>query len=247
MVRIFIFFLTLITAPYLAWADHDLRGKKIHIVYADNWDPVSYHKGKRAKGLLPEKMEKILSQAMGMQVTHTPVPWARAQNMIKHGTADAFITTPTPERLTFATKSRSIVFVLPFVAAVKKYSDAYDKLKNPDDLSALADSVFCDVLGNGWADYFYKDKLVTLHTAPTIKECLKLLNAGRVDAIIHAAPVLNKYVKELSLSDEIEVRTQSSQKSPQFPLLISKKSHLGQDFLDQFDAYFEEHHLDNMN
>jgi polar amino acid transport system substrate-binding protein len=229
------------------WAGQDLHGVKIQIVYAEDWNPVSYGRKNPARGLLPDKMDSLLSKELGMIVTHTPVPWGRAQRMVEMGSADAFVTTVTPKRLEFARASKSKVFVLPFVAAVKRNSDAASKLHNPDDLSAFKDHLFCDVLGNGWADNFYKDKPVKVHIAPSIKECLKLLNAGRVDAIIHAAPVMDEYVKELSLSNEIKISQQSSQQSPQFSLLVSKKSPLGQDFLDIFDAYFNANHLGDVN
>lgn len=216
-----------------------LEGVKIHIVYAESWDPISYGKRAPAKGLLPEKMDHILSKQLGMVVTHTPVPWGRAQKMVETGAADAFVTAATPKRLEYAIASRSNVFVVPFVAIVKKQSHAFYNLTDPDDLSLFEGRTFCDVLGNGWSDYFYKDKPVNLHIVPSIKQCLKLLNVGRVDAIIHAAPVLNKYMNELSLSQSLHIKNKASQKSPHFPILISKKSHLGQDFLDQFDQYLE--------
>lgn len=223
-----------------AHAENPLRDQKISIAYADNWAPISQGEYPPAQGLLPARMEVILSQHLKMKVSHIPMPWGRAQNMVEMGNVDAFVTTSTPKRLEYAYASNSKVFFLPFVAAVKKSTIAAENLKDPDDLSAFPQRTFCDVLGNGWADYFYKDKPVRLFIVPTIMECLKLLDAERVDGIIHAAPVLQKYVQEMGLSHSIEVRSKPSKKSPNFSLLLSKKSPLGKAFLDQFDQHFQE-------
>ncbi len=229
--------LTFFTTVHPVHADQPYAGTEISIVYANQWAPVSYEEAGTIKGLLPERMDQILTRQMGMKVTHIPAPWGRAQMMVERGLADAFVTTPTPKRLKYSTASQTKVFILPFVPAVRSFDLKVQSLQDSDDLSAYKDQLFCDVLGNGWADYFYKDKPVKVYTAPTIKECLLLLRAGRVQAIIHAEPVLKKYVKALKLEKSITILPRPSKKSPQFSLMISKKSRLDDEFMDYFDQY----------
>lgn len=123
-----------------------------------------------------------------------------------------------------------------------KLDDHLNGLVSPDDLSEFKDTIFCDVLGNGWADYFYNDKPVTVYKAPTIIECLKLLASKRVSGIIHAQPVLELYIKNLGLNDKLFVHTTPSERSPVFPLLISKKVKLAKEILTSFDRHFEDDH-----
>lgn len=240
MTKIFFFILLLILClDRQAIAEPTVKGKFIKIVYADNWAPISYREGNKVLGILPEKMDDLLSKQMGMQIEHAPVPWGRAQKMVEMGRADAFVTTPTPERLKYTYPSKSNVFVIPFIAVVKKFKTINSLLNDPDDLSKLKDYLFCDVLGNGWANYFYKDKPVKLHIVPTIKDCLNLLNAERVDAIIHAGPVLEHYIKELGLQNSLTTKPKASVRSPKFRLLVSKKSPLGENFIKTFDILYE--------
>lgn len=234
------YFLLCLTGP-LAFANNSFfLGKEIKIVYAENWAPISYGEQNTVKGILPEIIDHILAKNLGMNVTHIPVPWARAQKMVESGQADAFITTATAARLKYSEASKHTLYTLPFVGATKTGSQTEKLFSDPDDLSHLYEKRFCDVLGNGWATAFYQDKPVKLHIVPTIRECLLLLNAGRVDVIIHAGPVLRKYISELNLEDKISIMKKPSLKSPAFPLLVSKKSNLPKGFLKKFDTFIDE-------
>lgn len=228
----------LLLSSNLAFAQN--KNDVFKIVYADSWFPISYIENQEAKGILPELMEKLLSDGLNVQVKHIAVPWGRAQEMIKNGYADAFITTVTKDRLSYSYASEETVYKLPFVAAIKKNSPIRTRLEDPDNLQDFSSKTFCDVLGNGWADAFYKDKPVRVHIVPTIKECLKLLDVGRVDAIVHAKPVLEHYTKEIGLESSIVILDSPSVRSPDFALLLSKKSRFGQDFLLNFDHFMEE-------
>lgn len=230
---IFVTTFTFVTSQ--GFAQSPYSDQEITIAYANQWAPISYDDHGIAKGLLPERVETILGKRLGMKVRHLPVPWGRAQFLVETGQVDAFVTTITPKRLTYALASKSKIFLLPFVPVVRSYDAKVQKLKNPDDLSLYQGELFCDVLGNGWADYFYKDKPVEIYTAPSIKECLKLLRAHRVEAIIHARPVVKKYINELGLHKELSLLNIPSEKSPNFSFLLSKKSSFDQAFLDYFD------------
>ncbi|WP_417795238.1 substrate-binding periplasmic protein [Terasakiella pusilla] len=235
---VFLFLLTLcgIFTPS-AYADSIYRGSQIKVVYANQWDPVSYGSSDAAYGLLPDLVDKILAQQMGMKVVHIPVPWGRAQEMVKYGEADAFVTTVTPERLEYAYATKTKFFLLPFNAVVRRDDAKAQTLTDPDDLSAYKNDLFCDVLGNGWATNFYKDQPVRLYIAPSIKECLRLLAAKRVQGIVHAKPVVEKYIAALNLGSQLTVLTPPSKLSPNFAFLLSKKSSLGPDFIHDLDMF----------
>lgn len=185
-------------------------------------------------------MEKILSNHSEMTIEHIPVPWARAQKMVKNGQAHGMVTTPTPERLEYSYRSKNSVFLLPFVAVTHAEDRRFMQELDPDTLALYRDKVFCDVLGNGWADNFYRDKPVKVHTVPTITECLKLLAARRVVGIVHAQPVLKLYIENLGLEDTLKLHDIASKLSPEFPLLISKKVKNAKEIIASFDKHFNE-------
>lgn len=245
---VFLFLLTLSTLLAVsAHADSIYRGSQIKVVYADKWDPISYGVRGKAYGLLPELVDKILAKRMGMKVIHLAVPWGRAQEMVKAGEADAFITTVTAQRLEYALPGKTKFFLLPFSPVVRKTDSKVHTLTDPDDLSAYKDQLFCDVLGNGWADIFYKSQPVRVYIAPSIKECLRLLAANRVQGVIHARPVAEKYITDLKLQDKLTVLDLQSDLSPNFAFLLSKKSSLGPDFVTHLDRLLSETPHDQTN
>ncbi|GGF71764.1 hypothetical protein GCM10011332_27180 [Terasakiella brassicae] len=208
------------------------------IVYANNWNPISYIENGQTKGILPERVEHLLGQIMGLRVEHIAVPWGRAQKMIREGTADAFITTVTPERLTYSTPTQDSLFYVPFVLTTLKESAADQRLKSPDNLIPVMGATFCDVLGNGWATQFYQNKPVNVHYVPTIEECLKMLQVGRVSGIVHAQAVVKHYADIMGLENNIHIYPNPAQSSPSFPILVSNKSVWKDRFLNDFNSRF---------
>ena len=210
------------------------------IVYANNWNPISYVENGQTKGILPDRVEYLLGQIMGLPVEHIAVPWGRAQKMVREGSADAFITTVTPERLTYSTPTQDSLFHVPFVLTTLKGSFSDQRLKSPDNLIPVMGATFCDVLGNGWATQFYQNKPVNVHYAPTIEECLKMLRVGRVSGIIHAQAVIKHYADIMGLHNEIHIFPTPAQSSPSFPILVSNKSVWKDRFLKDFNIRFSQ-------
>ncbi len=218
------------TAAYSQTTD-----KSITLVYANKWAPISAGDEEQVQGILPDLMHEILHIRMGYDVTHLGRPWGRAQKDIENGVADGFITTPTETRKAYANTSEQDVLYIPFQAFVRKNSAAEVTIKKGIALNKLENSTFCDVLGNNWAVEFYKARGIDYLTVPSIDICLKMLNKGRADVIIHASPVTQLFIKKLEFSDSISMIPHVYKESPKFPLLISKKSNLSAEFFDHFD------------
>ncbi|WP_419797780.1 MAG: substrate-binding periplasmic protein [Terasakiella sp.] len=243
-----ILILALLFSVALSWSADGLSEEskqpstksEFRVVYANNWNPISYIENGQTKGILPNQVEHLLGQVMGLTVKHIAVPWGRAQKMIREGAADAFITTATPERLTYSTPTKDSLFYVPFVLATLKESTADQRLKSPDNLMPVIGSTFCDVLGNGWAKQFYQNKPVKVHYAPTIEECLKMLQVGRVSGIIHAQAVIKYYADTMGMSKNIHIFPTPAQSSPSFPILISNKSVWKDRFLKDFNSRFSQ-------
>lgn len=206
------------------------------IAYAESWAPISVGSADTVTGILPLLMESIIQQKMGIPVEHHGFPWARAQQAVKSGEVDAFITTPTAERLKFSRASQSIVFPLRFQPIVRSGSEEEFRFKSEIDITTtLKSKRYCDVLGNGWAKVFYRKKNMKYLVVPTLDICLKHLAQGQTDIIIHAEPVATSFIKKLRLEEQLKILPIVMDSSPKFPLLVSKESPFGQAFIDNFD------------
>ncbi|WP_169543579.1 substrate-binding periplasmic protein [Sneathiella aquimaris] len=226
--------LVLLSSSALASQSDRSKGPII-VLYANEWAPISEGNGKQVRGILPGLIEEIIQKRLGIDVIHKGVPWGRAQEEIERGTADAFVTTPTPTRKKYAIPSDQNVLYVPFEAFVRKGSSAENSLKSGRPLTALKNTGFCDLLGNGWAVEFYRARKIDYQIAPTIDSCLNMLSRGRTDIVIHATPVTQLFIKKLGFTNEIVRISHVYSESPKFPLLISKKSKFGADFLERFD------------
>ncbi|WP_120495440.1 ABC transporter substrate-binding protein [Kiloniella sp. EL199] len=206
------------------------------IAYAESWAPISIGSARTVTGMLPELMESVIQERMGIPVEHHGFPWARAQQAVKSGEVDAFITTPTNERLEFSRASKNVVFPLRFQPVVRVNSEEESRFKSEIDITTtLKSKRYCDVLGNGWAKEFYRKKNLKYLIVPTLDVCLKHLVQGQTDIIIHAEPVAADFIKELQLGTQVKILPIVMESSPEFPLLVSKKSPFGQAFISDFD------------
>ena len=75
-----------------------LYATEIKIVYANQWHPYSVGDGVNVQWILPDLIERLLSEKLDYTVRHMGVPWNRAQSMVRSGEADGFVTAVTAER-----------------------------------------------------------------------------------------------------------------------------------------------------
>ena len=203
--------------------------------YASEWAPISFGTGREVTGILPDLIEEIIVKHMGIPVSHQGFPWARAQEAVRHGVIDAIITTPTKKRLLYSLRSQSDILKVPFKAFVLTGSAAHQKLQEDRNIAELKNFRFCDVLGNGWARAFYENRHIAYEVTSSLDNCLKMMSLDRVDIIIHASPVAQMFVKNMKLSNTVSMLPKTYPESPNFPLLLSKKSNFGEEFLALFD------------
>lgn len=208
---------------------------EIHVVYANKWPPFSSGDGDDVVGILPDIVRTIIEERMGYKVIHEGVPWARAQKNVEFGQADAFITTPTEERLNYSIRSETDVVQMPFQAFTRAQGVAFDQLKQRPVNADLTNFNYCDVLGNGWAESFYQKRGISFEKVPALTNCLKLISMGRADILVHARPVTEKFLKNLGLENKIVTHPYVYSESPSFPFLLSKKSKVDSRFMVKFD------------
>jgi polar amino acid transport system substrate-binding protein len=87
-----------------------LSTEKMVIVYFDDYRPFSWKDDKgQMQGILPDILTEVIQKRMGISLEHRGYPWARSQDMVRSGEADAFCTVPTDERRQYANVSSEAV------------------------------------------------------------------------------------------------------------------------------------------
>jgi len=183
-----------------AWATQ--ARTPLRLVYFDAAEPISWRDDKGVmQGLLVDTLDEALKKRMKIELSHDGYPWARAQLMVKQGSADAFCTIPTPERLTYAVASTEPVATIPLVMYAKVDGKRLEELKKVRTVEDLRSFSHVSYIGAGWA----KKNLVGVDVdyVPKIEDCLRILARGEADLYIDNRASTQKYLRALGLQKQI--------------------------------------------
>ncbi len=137
---LFLFFPTLVSAA-----------EPMHFVYFDNYRPRSWAEDGKMRGMLIDIVDEAAGKRLGIPVAHTGYPWKRAQYMVEHGMADAFITMPTQERRGYTDIGEEPILVFPLNIVTRKDHPRSVEMKVITSVNQLQGYKIADYLGNGWA------------------------------------------------------------------------------------------------
>jgi len=205
----------------------------LRMVYFDNFPPYSWIENGQIRGILPDVAREVLERKLGVATTHEGMPWARAQEMVKIGKADGFISVPTDQRRSYAQISTESVIVLGnslFVPAASQNLEALRAVKSLDDLKSFA---LLDYIGDGWG----KEMLagMQVHYAPSLDQVLRMLAMNRGDGFLQVDLVVLHAIKKLGLGDKIvEIQIPAIPAAP-FHLCLGNQSGF-RGLLPAFDA-----------
>jgi polar amino acid transport system substrate-binding protein len=208
----------------------------MRIVYSEQFQPFSWNESGVIKGILVDVLDEALSRRMGLEVVHEGYPWERAQEMVKHGQADAFATIATPQRLEYARASAHPLVTITFTLFTGADNPNLDRLRAARGLDDLKDFTFGANSGSGWSQKNLAGYQVKW--LPKRENVLKMLVVNRVDAFIDVSQSVRFNLKKLGLTDSI-VELPHVYEQSDFKLFIGNKSSL-QRILPAFDAVMEE-------
>jgi polar amino acid transport system substrate-binding protein len=197
-------FLTLFSLILFFQSGVEAAQRTIKIVYFENFPPYSWLEHGKMRGMLIDVVTEAIEKRMGIKVEHEGYPWGRAQQMVKNGEADAFITIPTPERLEYTIASREPVVIAtfkPFTWAGNPIIPEVSKARKLSDLKKYKHGTY---IGAGWA----RQKLAGMDVEwfANLDVCLTALKAGRFDLIIDSIHVVRYNIKKLGFrSDIVEI------------------------------------------
>ena len=151
----------------------------LHIVYANSFPPVSFLDGGAMKGMLVDVLDEILGKRMDLTLRHDGLPWARAQDLVKDGGADAYCTNMTEARAAYCNFGAEPVIAMNYVvfyAKANPKAEAIRRITRLDDLAGFSQG---DYLGNGFAEVNFK--ALKIDWAPTMERVFAKIVAGRND------------------------------------------------------------------
>ena len=200
-------------------ADHDL-----HIVYFEDYAPYSWNEDdKHVRGVFIDILEEVFREDGEWQLVHEGLPWPRAQEYVRNGSADALVAPITRERLEYANASKSPVLIGRLTAFTRSGHPHFRQFTESRDLADLKKYRFITQIGDGWAAENLAG--MDLIHATTLSNVLNMLSRSRADLFIEASLVGHHNIRQQWLQDRlIEVPGLVIEETP-FHLLIGKKSH----------------------
>ncbi|TWI65778.1 polar amino acid transport system substrate-binding protein [Desulfobotulus alkaliphilus] len=194
----------------------------LKMVYFDNFAPFSWKDESGAmRGILIDVVDEVAGKQMGIPLSHEGFPWARAQDRVRGGQADAFITVPTPERRGYTEISEETVISSRMTLFTRNGHENIDALKQIQSIPDLKGFILLDYIGNGWAERNLKD--YDRQLSPRPENVFQMLAAGRGDLFITDSVVGGFTILNMGLRDQIIEIPNILDEVP-FSLCIGKKS-----------------------
>jgi len=198
----------------------------------DNYKPFHWlDENNNDKGIFIDILNEILVNQMNIKIIYHEYPWARAQINVKLGIEDAFITTPTQERLGYVTPNKTPIIYMQKVPYTQINNPDIDILKKVQNINDLKDFEILDYLGNGWAKKTLVDHNVTWVEDPN--QALNMLANNKGDVFIENPIIIDFTLEQMGLTGKLERLPVSFDSAP-FHLFIKKDSPLTT-LLDEFD------------
>jgi polar amino acid transport system substrate-binding protein len=151
----------------------------LRLVFATELEPLSFMRDGRPRGLFLDIAHEIVAHRLGLPMTAALFPWERAQQMVRQGEADGFITIATRARAEYANCGRVPVLRAPLHPLVRADHPRRQEMAQARSLEALKPFAVVSYLGNGWA----KQNLAghDVYYAADFLAALKGLAMGRGD------------------------------------------------------------------
>lgn len=197
------------------------------IIYASGrWVPYSYiDDSGEPQGVYIDLLKEIFEKQLKLQVEYQEYPWKRAQEYVKDGLADFFITVVSEERLQYTLKTK--LPVMEMYLHVFTYTDhaQLSKIRTIGSGADILDLGLIPVtnLGNAWHKNNIDRLGVNTHYVPNEENAFLFLSAKRADITIEPLIAGNHLIKKLGLASII-IPTEARFGPLKFHLFVSKKS-----------------------
>ncbi|MET0106670.1 MAG: transporter substrate-binding domain-containing protein [Sedimenticola sp.] len=196
------------------------------VAYSYNFPPYSFEVDGEMRGILVDVIDHALRERMNIPVVHKGYPWVRAQEQVKLGKADAFITNPTSERKGYTRISEESIIQ----PERKVFSRAdHPKLAEMRTIQSFEQMVGFTVgvaIGNGFYKKMVVNKGIPINTdyAPHFKQVLQKVASGRNDLTFAPTESTHYYLKSLGLQDQVIELSETRLHQSNYALCIGQQS-----------------------
>lgn len=175
--------------------------KPVRLVFADELVPLSLEKDGVASGIFVDVAREVFERRLSQPVTLQIYPWERAQQMVRHGEADGFITIATKARREYADCGRIPVLRAPLHPLVRSDHPRRAEIAAATSLKGLKPFEIVSYFGNGWA----RQNLVGFKViyAADFQSSLRGLLLGRGDLALTTTTAGAYYLREYDLDDRL--------------------------------------------
>ncbi|NDV28599.1 ABC transporter substrate-binding protein [Desulfovibrio sp. JC010] len=194
------------------------------IAHSELWPLLRTEENGTKSGIFYEIIYESMKR-LNIKIKWEYYPWARCQNHVESGIADAILTVPTDERATYTETHptpfyHSYTQLFTYKGHPKK--DVMDKIKTPQDIKDTGLTVIT-YLGNGWNKDNIQPLGITTYEASEPENIWPMLARQRGDIIIEWPLAAWPEITNQNVSEKI-ILTNGTIASFPFHLLISKKS-----------------------
>lgn len=174
---------------------------RFRIAYHESFAPYSQRQDGVMSGVFINIMNELLVRRLGFEIDHEGYPWARAQQKVKDGQADAFVTVATDERRRYTVPTREGVTQGRLSMFVRVDEPERRRLSGINEVSELRGYRIGTYLGNGWV----KSKFAGMELSYTVDRAaaLKMLQAGRLQIVVDASNSMLSQIRALGLENDI--------------------------------------------
>jgi polar amino acid transport system substrate-binding protein len=201
------------------------------VVYFQDYPPFSQGVGEQVHGVFIDILQEALAKRMKQPLIHAGYPWERAQYMVKHGEADAFVTVYNPDRQRYTEASSEVLYSDELHFYVRKNHPDFNKIKDFTRLEQYLPYKIGSYIGAGWTKTNLSGFNVTYFR---LSESLYRSAAqGIVDVSPEISAQARPLIVKLGLKDEI-VEVPHSFDTLNYRLCIRKGSNFAK-LLPEFD------------
>lgn len=156
----------------------------------------------RITGVYVDALASI-GRDLGWSFPFSAVPWARAQDMVRTGQADGFITVPTATRQEYALFARQplldgLGIVIVHAASSPRRAEI-ESIATVDDLRRFA---LVDYIGNGWGNNIWQS-WPSVERVRDLRTLVRMIATGRADLAVQPRAVVETVARQVGHGSDI--------------------------------------------
>jgi polar amino acid transport system substrate-binding protein len=175
----------------------------IHLVFAEQLTPLSYDDQGTTRGILVDVAIDVLRDQLGLPIKVGTYPWERAQQMVRQGEADGFITISTAERREYADCGTLPVLRASLHPLLRQDHKSLATIAEAGSLEDLRSYNFISYFGNGWARENLEKAGFDVFFAADYTSHIKGLAQGRGDLALVTPTSGAYYIRQLGLEQKL--------------------------------------------